>query len=175
MSECRKVEQNWKVAKLLKATLDDDCHSPATCSHGAYVMRGLDHMDCLICRYFDLYSEYRPSRSKSLAPGDNDDVALWRQILVYAGCLIGVLVGPYVSAALTGNEPSLGEVLKTGNHIFWSAIIALALFPVIYKVVFDPKKPLIAQIALGLAAGFVAQKIVPHVIDLAPKLLGITS
>jgi hypothetical protein len=126
-------------------------------------------------RYFDLYSEYRPSRSKSLAPGDEGYVAIWRQILVYIGCLMGVLAGPYITAALAGHEPSLNVVLESGSHIFCSAIIAGALLPAIYKLVFDPMKPLIVQIAFGMVAGFIAQKIVPLAIDLVSKAAGVTT
>jgi hypothetical protein len=103
-----------------------------------------------------------------------DATAFWRQLLVYLGCVLGVIVGPFLPAALGGTPPSLAAVFGGANHLFWSAVIGLALFPAIYKLVFDPEKPLIVQIAFGLVAGFLAQKIVPSVIEIVAKGVGVS-
>jgi len=123
-------------------------------------------------RYFDLFYQYRPGRALAQA-AKSGSIALWRQLLIYGFCLLGVLVGPYIPAALAGDPPTLAIVFGTPNHLFWSAVIALAVFPAIYKIVFDPNKPLIVQLSFALVAGFIAQKIVPKAIDIVSKGVGL--
>jgi len=126
-----------------------------------------------IARYFDLYSEYRPGSAKA-QKASKDTTALWRQLLVYVGCVLGVIVGPFIPTVLSGNTPSLAAVFGSANHLFWSAVIGLALMPAIYKLVFDPEKPLVVQVAFGLVAGFLAQKIVPSAIEIVARGVGIS-
>jgi hypothetical protein len=120
-----------------------------------------------IVEYFDLFSEYRTGRAKAQA-ATKEETALWRQLLIYSTCVVGVLVGPYVPALLQGTQPDLAVVFGGVKHIVWSAIVALAAVPAVYKWLFDPKKPLIVQMGFALVAGFVAKNLVP----LAMQLIG---
>lgn len=110
--------------------------------------------------YFDLYSEYRPGRPRAQAAA-KDDIALWRQLLIYLASVLGVILGPYVSAALGGTLPDPSVVFAGPNRIFWSCVFGFAVLPPAYKLVFDPKKPFVVQISFALVAGFLAQKLVP--------------
>jgi len=118
-----------------------------------------------IVRYFDLYADWKPSGAKAHATS-GAKIEGWRQLLVYLACLLGVILAPYVSAALSGSAPSFSEVFASANRIGWSAVIALAVFPISYKTILSPKLPLVAQLGTALVTGFVAQKIVPKAIDL---------
>ena len=44
--------------------------------------------------------------------------------------------------------------------------------PAIYRLVFDSEKPLIVQIAFGMVAGFLAQKIMPSAIEIVANAVG---
>lgn len=121
-----------------------------------------------IVRYFDLYADWKPAGAKAQAAGDAH-VEGWRQVLVYLGCLLGVLLGPYISGVLGGGAPPFSEVFSSANRIGWSAVLALAVFPVAYKAILNPKIPLVVQLGTALVTGFVAQKIVPAAISLVLK------
>lgn len=120
-----------------------------------------------IVEYFDLFSAYRTGRPKAQV-ATKEELALWREFLIYLSCVLGVLVGPYVPALLKGTPPDLAVVFGSAKHLFWSAVVALAAVPAVYKWLFDPKKPLIAQMGFGLVAGFVAKNLVP----LAMQVIG---
>jgi hypothetical protein len=119
-------------------------------------------------RYFDLFSGYRdPSAvAQGVTP---TKVAWWRQLFIYLVCAVGVLVSPYIPSALAGPAPSLASVFNEPNRIGWSLIIALAVLPGVYKLIFNPKSPFVVQCGFALVAGFASQKIVPAVIALILK------
>lgn len=118
-----------------------------------------------IVRYFDLYADWNPATAKAQA-AQGAKVEGWRQLVVYLTCLLGVILAPYVSGALSGSAPPFSEVFSSANRIGWSAVLALAVFPISYKTILSPKLPLLVQMGTALVTGFVAQKIVPKAIDL---------
>jgi hypothetical protein len=123
-----------------------------------------------IVNYFDLFYPYRGYHPKAQAAGANQ-IALWREITIYLICVLGVLAGPFIPAALAGTPPPLGTLFDSANHIIWSAIIALGAMPVAYKLIFVPSNPFIVQCGFGLVTGFVAQKLVPVAIAMIQKLI----
>lgn len=124
-----------------------------------------------VARYFDLFADYRPTGAKAQAAAGSK-LDAWRQWAIYLASVLGVLLGPFVPAALTGAAPPLAAAFTDLNQLLWGAVLALAMFPAIYKVVLSPKVPLLAQMGTGLVAGFLARKIVPKAIEVVGKLFG---
>jgi hypothetical protein len=67
-------------------------------------------------------------------------------------------------AVLAGNNPVVLAMFAP-NKIFWSFVLALVVFPGIYKIILDPGKPRIVQMGFALIAGFGAKRLAPFVID----------
>jgi hypothetical protein len=118
--------------------------------------------------YFDLYSGYRDSinRAQNAAP---NEISVWRQLVIYGCCVVGVVAGPYIPSVLSGTAPDLSSAFSDANRLFWSLIIALAVLPGVYKLIFNPGFPIFVQCGFSLVSGFVSQKIVPIVIGLILK------
>jgi hypothetical protein len=121
-----------------------------------------------IFRYFDLYSGHR--YAGAIAQGVTPSkVAWWRQLVIYLVCAVGVLVGPFIPGGLAGPPPSLMAIFGEPNRMVWSLIVALAVLPGVYKLIFNPKNPFVIQCGFALVSGFASQKIVPAVIALIAK------
>ncbi len=115
-----------------------------------------------VIRYFDLYSQYRLG-AKGYA-GESDRIALWRQLLIYFGCVVGIVLGPFIPTVLAGNTPSPSEIL-VWSKLFWATILAFVILAGTYKLIFDPDKPFIVQVSYAVVLGFCVEKIAQPIID----------
>ena len=121
-----------------------------------------------VIRFFDLYSQYRPEHAVAHA-GGNSQFAWWRQLLVYLGCVVGVLLGPYAVAAAGGESPSLEEIFGSITRLIWALVFAFVIIAALFKALLSPKLPLVAQIGTAIVTGFISEKIIPTVIETAAK------
>jgi hypothetical protein len=118
-----------------------------------------------VIRFFDLYSQYRTPQSKAEGIGD-DDLALWRQIVVYAACAIGIVVGPYALDAATGTYATFWTMFGSGIRLFWAALFGFVITALLFKTVLTPKTSLVVQIGTAVVAGFASGKLIPKAIAL---------
>jgi hypothetical protein len=122
-----------------------------------------------VIRYFDLFSGYRGVPAGYAAGAG--EISVQRQFLIYLCLVLGVILGPYVPEALAGNSPVVSAMFLDANKIFWSFVLALVVFPGVYKIILDPGKPLFVQMGLALIAGFGAKQLAPFVIGEITKNL----
>ncbi|MGA7325464.1 MAG: hypothetical protein WBX25_13480 [Rhodomicrobium sp.] len=125
----------------------------------------MNHLINRAQRFLDLYSDYRPSHAIAHAAGSNK-LAGWRQALVWLGCALGVLLGPYALAAAGGNYPEFAVIFGSGNRLFWAAVFGVVLTALLFHLKFvTPSSPLVVQIGIAVLAGFASRELIPKAID----------
>ena len=123
-----------------------------------------------IKRFLDLYSQYRTPEGVAHAGGE-DNLAEWRQALVWAGCFLGVVLGPYVLAASAGNYSDFEVMFGSPVRLFWAAIFGVVLTALIFKFkIVTPKSLLVVQIGIAVLAGFASRELIPKAIDWIVKV-----
>lgn len=113
-----------------------------------------------VLRFFDLYSEYRATDARPQSAND-EEIATWRQIVVYVACVVGILLGPFVVGAATGTYPAWLEVVTPVSKLIWALILGFVLTAFLFKVLVSPKAAIFVQIGTGLACGFGSGELVP--------------
>lgn len=113
--------------------------------------------------FFDLYAQNRPEHDRGFA-GDDNELALWRQLLVYLFCVIGILAGPYALAAATGTYATFAEMFGSGIRLFWAVLFGFVLTAFLFKTLLSAKTPLFLQIGASIVSGFASGKILPKAI-----------
>lgn len=104
-----------------------------------------------LVRYFDLF--YTPHVLTAGTPRPTSGVmGIIRELLVYLGLIIGVMVEPLIP---TINDPSMKDISAAfaWPRALGAAIIALAIFPQVYKSALDRDQPVLAQAGVVLMAG----------------------
>lgn len=121
-----------------------------------------------IISFFDLYSQYRPQGAQAQSATD-EQIAVWRQWVIYLACLVGIFAGPYALEAAQGRYPSLIQVVGGPAHALWSALFAFVLTAALFKTWLTPKTPLVGQIGVAIAVGIGSGKLVPVALDLLAR------
>jgi hypothetical protein len=81
---------------------------------------------------------------------EESHISVTRQLLMYAGVFIGVLLSTAVTHFRSGNL----DLTMTASEIILSAVIALVIIPVVYeKLNLDPGAPFIVQFGLFVQNG----------------------
>lgn len=107
-------------------------------------------------RYFDLTSRDRQPRARSDAPKH----APWMP--QYLALLLGILVQPFFAEfQSTGNWSFAGF----GGWVFGSVIIAICIFPSVYRSALDPDRPIFVQFCLIFVAGMGWQSLFQTALD----------
>jgi hypothetical protein len=107
-----------------------------------------------IIEYFDLASEYRPGGSRAVTEASTKRFHWFPQ---YLGLLAGILVQPYLQRYMAAGHWDLSGLWGWSVA---SAIIALMVFPGVYKESFDVTKPLFVQLCVIFTAGMGWQTLV---------------
>jgi hypothetical protein len=99
------------------------------------------------------------------ANSPDDEVSLARQLAVYAGCVFGILVGPYAVAAAAGTYPTFVEMFGSPIKLFFAVVFGFVLTAFLFKTLLSAKTPILVQIGFALVAGFGSGKLVPKAVD----------
>jgi hypothetical protein len=150
------------VVRLVRAILGDERRTYAEWKSCAE--RGALHMKW-VRRFFDLYSRNKTPYGEAQA-ADDYQIAAWRQVVVYLGCALGIVVGPYALDAASGHYTSFSVMFGSLIHLFWAALFGFVLTAVLFKTVLSATTPLLVQIGAAIAAGFASGKLVPKAIDI---------
>lgn len=121
-----------------------------------------------VIRFFDLYSQYRTTEAKAQGVG-KDDIAGWRQVVIYLACALGIVLGPHVAAAAAGTFPPFSVIFDSFARIFWAIIFGFVLTALLFKVLVKPTTPLVIQIGVALAAGFSSARLIPVAVRLLTR------
>ena len=104
-------------------------------------------------RYFNLFARRRsPFEAKEVPESVNAPLTMQRQIAIWVGLMVGVLMQPIFPILATISDEALWAALWSGRTLV-AALIALIIFPSVYKNAFNPTEPLLAQIGTVLMAG----------------------
>jgi len=123
-----------------------------------------------IISFFDLYAQDRPAQAFAQAAGKKQ-LAWWRQLLVYVGCVLGIVLGPYALDAAAGTYAPFAVMFGSPIRLFWAVVFGFVITAVLFKTVLSAKSPMVLQIGTAIAAGFASGKVVPAAIDaLLPAL-----
>ncbi len=98
-----------------------------------------------LIRYFDLASEIRSNLPKGKAA---EKPFHW--FPQYISLVLGIIIQPFIRGYMTNGTWNLQGF---GNWIIASLVIALMVFPGVYKNSFDPQKPLFVQLCVIFTTG----------------------
>ena len=124
-----------------------------------------------IIRFFDLYSQYKPSGSKAESV-DPDEIAIWKQFVVYGACVIGIIAGPYAVEAGAGTYVSFLTMFGSGIRLFWAVVFGFVLTAFLFKTVIGAKTPIVVQIGVAIVAGFGSGKLIPKAVGFITTWVG---
>ena len=113
--------------------------------------------------FFDLYSQYKGPQA--VAQANDEEIAGWRQFVVYLGCAIGIMVGPYATNAAAGSFVDFVTMFGSWIRLFWAVLFGFVLTAALFKTVFSPKTALVVQIGTAIVAGFASGSLVPKAIE----------
>jgi hypothetical protein len=114
-------------------------------------------------RFFDLYSQDKPSGNHAQS-ASNQQLATWRQVVVYIACVVGIIVGPYAVDAAAGTYVSFIAMFGSGIRLFWAIVFGFVLTAFLFKTVFDANTPIFVQIGGAIVSGFASGKVIPKAI-----------
>jgi hypothetical protein len=105
-----------------------------------------------VARYFDILSDARPdvARSGNVALAETAKTENLSWIPQWLALLAGVVIQPYFAGY---QKTSSWAFAGFWGWLAASAIIALVVFPAVYRGAFDPTKPWIVQIVPIFTAG----------------------
>lgn len=99
--------------------------------------------------YFDLAD--RAVRSGAVDASTEAAMSTGEQLLIYAGCLVGVLFGATVRS---GGAGTVAVPHITMASVVVSAVIALAILPVAFeRLAIRPRSPLLFRVGLAVQHG----------------------
>lgn len=101
-----------------------------------------------IIRYFDLASEIRPKIAKARSENQPVPPANWQ--LQYLALLLGIIVQRFFHQYMTTGTWNLSGL---GGWVIASIILAIVIFPGIYKNSFDPERPIFVQLCVIFTSG----------------------
>ena len=119
-----------------------------------------------IIRYFDLASETRPGGARAIAT-DGAKPAPW--LPQYVALLVGILVQPPFEQFRNTMPHHWDLASITWGWVAFALIVAVVIFPGIYKSAFDPTKPLFLQLCAVFTAGLGWQALLETGIKAAGK------
>lgn len=108
-----------------------------------------------LIRYFDLQSRSRATAAQGHA-GKVKHAPVMPQYLVVSA---GVVVEPFLRNYIESDVWQY-EISSLSGRVVFGLIIGLALLPVLYKSTFDPKKPILVQLAALFPMGLGWQSLV---------------
>ena len=76
--------------------------------------------------FFDLYNQYRPTGALAHAAAP-DDIAGWRQFLVWFCAALGVVLGPYALDAAGGTSAEFSVIFGSWVRLLWAAVFGAVL------------------------------------------------
>jgi hypothetical protein len=113
-----------------------------------------------VIQYFDLAAATRPKNALGVSTGGVRP-ASW--VPQYASLLVGIAVQPlFESYRLTG----VWDTARFPNWFLFSMIVALLVFPAVYKNAYDPLKPVFVQLCSIFASGIGWQALMQTAIKL---------
>jgi hypothetical protein len=121
-----------------------------------------------VLRFFDLYSRNRGIGNVAQGASD-DEIAGWRQFVVYIACAIGIILGPYALDAATGKYVDFLTMFGSPVRLFWAVVFGFVLTASLFKTVLNATTPLVIQIGSAIVAGFGSGKAVPKAIEVLSK------
>jgi len=93
-------------------------------------------------RYFDLQSTMRSVAAEGHAAGPNHAPVFLQYVFVSAGIIVEPLLRKYIESG--GWQVDWSAL---GGRVVFGLIVGLILLPAVYKSTFDPKKPILVQLA----------------------------
>ena len=112
-----------------------------------------------VLRYFDIVSDHRPISAAAQAAGEKGLKVLPQWIAVF----LGIVTQPYLSHFIQTRQFDLAAFLSSliSGSLIGSLLVAVLIFPGVYKNSFDPKSPLIVQFGTIFAMGAGYQSLLP--------------
>jgi len=94
--------------------------------------------------YFDLFARKaaKIESGPALAP-------VWRQLIIYASVVVGILVLPLIQNAAL----AVADAFNFRNVLI-SLVVGLGIFPTAYRSAFDQNSPLLGQAGVAAMTGF---------------------
>ena len=108
-----------------------------------------------IIRYFDLASELRPKRAQAKSASEKQKELHW--FPQYASLLLGIIVQRFFQQYLS---TGIWNLSGFWGWVIASCILAISVFPGVYKKTFDPEKPIFLQLCVIFALGMGWQSLV---------------
>lgn len=113
--------------------------------------------------FFDLYSQYKGPQA--VAQANDDEIAGWRQFVVYLACVIGIILGPFAIKASAGTYVDFATMFGSLIRAFWAFVFGFVLTAALFKIVLTPKTPLVVQIGTAIVSGFASGTLIPKAIE----------
>jgi hypothetical protein len=101
-----------------------------------------------LIKYFDLASEVRPKRPTERAATRDTKTLHW--LPQYFALVLGISLQPFIKGYMTNGSWTYQGL---GGWIIASLVIALMIFPGVYKSSFDPEKPIFVQLCVIFTSG----------------------
>ena len=101
-----------------------------------------------LIKYFDLYSDTRPTVAEVTSGGEPRQDVHWQ--LQWLALMLGILIQPSFAHYQTHGEWKFDGFL---GWMAFSVIAAVIVFPAVYRNAFDPTKPLFIQVIPIFTAG----------------------
>lgn len=112
-----------------------------------------------LIRFFDLYSQYRVEGPLAQSATD-EQIALWREVLVYLACLAGAMIAPFFADIVAEQYPALAALFRGWHHLLWSVILSFILTAAVFKTpLVSPRMNIVGQIGTGLVAGIFSKTV----------------
>jgi ABC-type transport system involved in cytochrome c biogenesis permease component len=102
-----------------------------------------------VIAYFDLYSSLRTPGARAFAVGPTTPTNLW--ILAhFIALLVGIIAKPFVDAYQRG---AVNAFQISYPLIIFSCIVAIAIFPAVFKNAYNKENPGFVQLCATFASG----------------------
>ena len=104
-----------------------------------------------IASYFDLQRDYRAGAARNVPPSSppSGRPAVWPQYLALAA---GVIVEPMLHNYIATSDFAL-DWSSAWQRVLFGLIIAIVIFPGVYRNAFDPERPFLVQLCAIFASG----------------------
>jgi hypothetical protein len=100
--------------------------------------------------YFDLYGSLRTRGARAFSTGEPSTPSNAWILAHFLALLIGIIAKPFVDAYKIGGTNQFQFSLPL---IIFSSIVAVAVFPAVFKKSFDKQNPGVVQLCITFASG----------------------
>ncbi len=120
----------------------------------------------------DLYSEDRSFEMEATSAESEIDLSLWRQVTLYIGAVLGVLVGPFLDRIVKLDYPTFAEIFGSPMSIFLGLLFGFVVLVIVFKTKFiGAATPLFVQIGAAILVGLGSRTVIPLAIEKLGSML----